>query len=221
MHEPASNPQHHHLETLGEIRNLMEQSTRFLSLSGLSGVWAGFCALVGAFLANQRLNGRTGGGYTDFQNLRVAVENRSELDETTAFFIKIAIAVFVAALVGGIFFTTRKARNQGKNVWNAASRRLLLSLFVPLATGGIFCLALLFHQLPGLVAPATLVFYGLALVGSAKFTVRDVWSLGVCEILLGLFGCFKPGFSLELWAVGFGFLHIIYGGWMWWKYERS
>ncbi len=221
MREQSSDPRQQHLETLGEIRNLMEQSTRFLSLSGLSGVWAGGCALVGAFLAKQRLGGTAEQNYSEIQNLRAAVQNPTDLGETTQYLIIVAIGVMVAAILGGVFFTTRKAKNQGKKVWNAASRRLLLSLFVPLAVGGIFCLALLYHQLPALVAPATLIFYGLGLVGAAKFTVRDVWSLGICEVGLGLVGCFRPGFSLELWAIGFGLLHIIYGGWMWWKYEKG
>lgn len=220
MSAPASDPNQHHLETLGQIRNLMEQSTRFLSLSGLSGVWAGLCALVGAFLAHQRLDGRAHSGYSDVENLRDVVQNSADWDATTRYLITVALGVLVAAILGGIFFTTRKAKKQGKNVWNAASQRLLFSLFVPLVAGGIFCAALLFHKIPSLVAPATLVFYGLALIGSAKFTVRDVWSLGVCEVILGLIGCFQTGFSLELWALGFGLLHIIYGGWMWWKYEK-
>ena len=37
-----------HLETLSEIRSLMERSSRFISLSGLSGVAAGVFALMGA-----------------------------------------------------------------------------------------------------------------------------------------------------------------------------
>jgi hypothetical protein len=35
-----------HLDTLHEIRNLMERSSRFISLSGLSGVFAGIYALA-------------------------------------------------------------------------------------------------------------------------------------------------------------------------------
>ena len=39
-----------HLENLKEIRTLMERSSKFLSLSGLSGISAGIIALVGAFM---------------------------------------------------------------------------------------------------------------------------------------------------------------------------
>ncbi len=224
MLDPSADPrqqQQQHLETLGQIRDLMAESTRFLSLSGLSGVWAGACALVGAWLAHGRLHGDRGYGHADLENLRDAAQDPAAADATTRYLVAVALGVLVVALTGGIFFTTRKAQLAGKTVWNRASRRLLGALAVPLAAGGVFCAALLWHRLPGLVAPATLVFYGLALVGAARLTVRDVRSLGLCQVALGLVGCFRPGFSLELWAVGFGLLHVVYGGLMWWKYERA
>jgi hypothetical protein len=48
-----------------------------------------------------------------------------------------------------------------------------------------------------------------------------VEQLGMLEIALGLLGTFYPGYGLGLWALGFGFLHIFYGAWMYWKYERG
>ena len=84
----------------------------------------------------------------------------------------------------------------------------------------IFCLALLRWDLPALVAPSTLVFYGLALVNGSKHTLRDVEFLGLTEIALGLAGLFYLGNGLELWTTGFGLLHIVYGAWMYFKYER-
>ena len=68
-----------------------------------------------------------------------------------------------AALLAGTYFTVRKARRQGLTVWNASSKRLLWAMAVPLATGGVFCLAMLYYNLIWLVFPATLIFYGLAL----------------------------------------------------------
>ena len=52
------NPMHEsreHLQTLTDIRSLMERSAKFLSLSGLSGVSAGVIALAGAALSSQLL----------------------------------------------------------------------------------------------------------------------------------------------------------------------
>ncbi|HRI59810.1 MAG TPA: hypothetical protein PK228_08800, partial [Saprospiraceae bacterium] len=202
----------HHLEHLAEIRALMERSTRFLSLSGLSGVWAGFCALAGVAFVYAYLE------MTPFSTAVRYFEKALDVNkwgmDYKSVFILIAIMVLAAALAGGWFFTARKARLRGERVWDASSRRLLTALAIPLVAGGVFCLALLFRGYVSLLAPCTLIFYGLALVNGSKFTLRDVELLGILEIALGLLGVFYPGFGLEIWALGFGFLHIFYGGWM-------
>ncbi|TNE50517.1 MAG: hypothetical protein EP344_17290 [Bacteroidetes bacterium] len=207
------------LAALTEMRALMERSSRFLSLSGLSGVWAGLCALTGAavvylYLGMRPLSSAPISYYEQaVRTLRWGMSYKT-------FFLVTALAVLVLALAGGLFFTNRKARRQGHKTWDASSRRMLIAMAVPLFTGGIFSLALLHWDLPALVAPATLVFYGLALVNASKFTLHDVEYLGLSEIALGLAGMFFLGFGLELWAAGFGILHIAYGSWMYMKYER-
>jgi predicted lysophospholipase L1 biosynthesis ABC-type transport system permease subunit len=45
-----------HLEDIAEIRAMMERSTRFLSLSGLSGVFAGTFGLIASGLAYFRIS---------------------------------------------------------------------------------------------------------------------------------------------------------------------
>jgi len=209
------------LEHLAEIRALMERSTRFLSLSGLSGVWAGTCALVGAFFVRNYLETQYLGTYTESevcydQSVGAANGGLGYADSL----VLTALLVLTAALAGGWFFTARKARIRGERVWDASSRRLLWALLVPLATGGVFCLALLYWNMIAFLAPATLVFYGLALLNGGKYTLGDVSSLGLLQIGLGLGGMFFPGRGLELWAIGFGLLHILYGSWMYFKYDR-
>lgn len=213
MHESRE-----HLQTLTEIRSLMERSAKFLSLSGLSGVSAGVIALVGAAVVYGRLR-------SDW--FRILSHDRLELYDESAhegiaqFLITAALVVLVAALLAGAYFTVRKARRQGLTVWNASSKRLLWAMTVPLATGGVFCLAMFYYNLIWLVFPATLIFYGLALINGSKYTLRDVESLGYCEIGLGLLSLFWPGYNLLAWAVGFGILHIVYGLAMYYKYERN
>ncbi len=209
------------LEHLAEMRSLMERSTRFLSLSGLSGVWAGGCALVGAFFVRNYLEAQYLGEYDvrdAYFDRSGSVANAGLGYETTI--VLTALVVLTAALAGGWFFTARKARLRGERIWDASSQRLLWALVVPLATGGVFCLALLYWNLIAFLAPATMVFYGLALLNGSKYTLGDVGSLGLLQIVLGLAGMFIPGRGLELWAIGFGVLHILYGGWMYYKYDR-
>lgn len=209
--------QQQQLEHLAEMRALMERSTRFLSLSGLSGVWAGLCALAGAAVVYLYLGTHPLAGDDYYYYERALTARRWGIDYQTAF-VLIALGVLAAALAGGLYFTWRKAHRAGLRVWSASSRRMLYALAVPLCTGGIFCLEMLHWGLPGLVAPATLVFYGLALVNGSKYTLRDVEYLGLSQIALGLLGLWYLGTGLDLWAFGFGVLHIAYGAWMHFKY---
>ncbi len=206
-----------HLETLTEIRSMMERSSRFISLSGLSGVAAGVIALLGAAMVYVYL------GLRPFSNYRIfyaEVLNKGKWGiGYEAFFLLDAFLVLVLALAGGIYFTSRKAKQKGQKVWDKSALRMLSNLAIPLVVGGIFCLALYREGQILLIAPATLVFYGLALVNGSKYTLNDIRYLGLSEIGLGIIGLFFPGYGLELWAIGFGVLHIVYGLLVYKKYE--
>lgn len=210
--------QNDHIETLTEIRSLMERSSRFISLSGLSGVAAGLVALAGAAVAYVYFGLPLFSGKNEHY-YEVIRNGKWGMDYVT-FFLLDAGLVFVLALAGGIFFTTRKARKKGQKIWDPLVQRMIANLGIPLLAGGIFCIALFKNGAYGLIAPATLIFYGLALVNGGKYTLNDIRYLGIFEILLGFIGLFQPGYGLELWALGFGLAHIVYGLAMWYKYER-
>jgi len=211
--------QEEHLRNLGEIRSLMERSSRFISLSGLSGVAAGILALIGAGFAYLYT------GLTPFDSARVfyleAVNSgKWGMDYRTFFLLDFGL-VLISALACGIFFTTRKAKRKGQKVWDKLVVKLLVSLAIPLLAGAIFCVALHWHGLVYMIAPTTLVFYGIALINGSKFTLRDIYYLGITEVALGLIALFLPGYGLDFWAIGFGVLHIVYGLLMWFKYEKA
>ena len=206
------------LNALHDIRSMMERSSRFISLSGLSGVMAGVMALIGAAIAFYYLN------KTPFDG-RIILHR--EILQTTKwglkyyeFFALLGSAVIISALAFGIFFTTRKAKRKGQKVWDKLTFRLLINLAIPLATGAIFCFALLYYGLMRLTPGATLVFYGLALVNASKYTLPYIRYLGISEIILGLIAIFVLEYGLEFWAIGFGVLHIIYGILMYNIYDR-
>lgn len=206
--------QNSHLEALQDIRQMMQRSSRFLSLSGLSGIAAGLWALVGAYFAYRWMGDYyiryENGGYseTDFQQLRVRL-------------FLLAAAVLSLALLSAFYFTWRKTKEDNVPLWNHTSRQLAINTFIPLVTGGVFVLTLLQHSQWRFIAPACLVFYGLALVNASKYTLSDVRYLGICEIVLGLVATQYERSGIHFWAVGFGLLHIIYGFIMWWKNERK
>jgi hypothetical protein len=199
-----------HLNDLKEIRSLMEKSSRFISLSGLSGIFAGIFALAGAVAAYFYLELRMYRADTGF----------SPLTNFYIFFFADAGAVLLCALSSGIYFTVRQAKKKGQSIWDKTSKRMIINIAIPLIAGGIFCLLLLFHKASGLVASATLIFYGLAILNGSKFTLDDIRYLAYIEIILGLAAGFYPGFGLHFWAVGFGVMHIVYGTYMYFKYER-
>ncbi len=207
-----------HLENLSEIRSLMERSSRFISLSGLSGVAAGFFALLGAAAVYIYLD-MVPFDHKEFYYVVAKTSNKWGLDYLQ-FFSWVATIVLFLAVSSGIFFTTRKAKKKGQKIFDKATIRLLINLIIPLIAGGIFCLTLIRYGHFGLVAPSTLVFYGLALVNGSKYTLDDIRYLGYFEIVLGLIAMNYLGFGLEFWAIGFGVLHIVYGAIMYFKYER-
>lgn len=187
---------------LSEIKDMMERSSRFISLSGISGVLAGIFALIGAYLAYKTVY--SGQEYFSY---RIAELSRNNLYRLFL----IAITTLVFSLGAGIFFTAIKTKREGRAIWDYQSRRLLTNLFIPLISGGLLCLVLLLEGYTSLVAPLTLMFYGLGLVNASKYSLPELRSLGLVEILLGLIAVCIIGYGLLFWALGFGILHIIYG----------
>ncbi|MBX7226589.1 MAG: hypothetical protein K1X55_11190 [Chitinophagales bacterium] len=204
------------LANLAEIRQLMERSSRFISLSGLSGVFAGIYALIGAFLAWWKLE------YKDSVDLyRTRYEIVTTQESIIPFLLADACIVLLLSLLTAWYFTGRRAKKKGQKIFDKAGLKLVINLFIPLITGGLFCLVLLKYGLVFIVPSATLIFYGLALVNGSKFTLDEIRYLGICEIVLGLIASLNTINSVIYWAIGFGILHILYGLIMWNKYERK
>lgn len=210
------------LSALTEIRAMMERSSRFISLSGLSGVAAGCCALVGAYMMHSYLSAYIGAPPDDDLYLRNAAERNYPWGiRPEVFFLLDAGLTLLSALAFGIFFTARKARSKGLKVWSPVSIRLFLNLMIPMVAGGIFCLLILLKGFIMLVPGCMLLFYGLALVNGSKYTLEDIRYLGICQIFLGLLATAWLEYGLYIWAFGFGVMHIVYGVAMYFKYEKN
>ena len=199
-------------EELAEIKSMMERSTRFLSLSGLSGILAGIYSLAAAGLTWYWIyfpssSWGSSGATLSFRE----VLNRLLL---------LGLATLIAAVSTAYLLSKKKGSNSSKIFWTPASKRFLQALFLPVALGGFFCFALLHERAFGLIPAATLIFYGIGLVQSAQFTLGEIKNLGYTQLALGLIAAFFPDFGLLCWALGFGAFHVIYGALMYFRHER-
>jgi len=196
-----------YLKDIQDIKKMMDKSSQFISLSGLSGILAGVYALAGAFFIK----------YIDaLQDGYVIVDSYS-----FKLILGIALAVLILSIATGLLFSIRKAKKEGETIWNSTTKRLVTNFMIPLITGGVFALLLIQNHYYGLIAPVTLIFYGMACVNASRYTLRDVRYLGLTIIVIGLVATYFMGYGLEFWALGFGVCHILYGSVMYFKYDRS
>ncbi|WP_055448185.1 hypothetical protein [Lacinutrix mariniflava] len=197
-----------YLKDISEIKNLMNKSSRFISLSGLSGILAGVYALIGAALTYYLV--------TEYSYGTLMLDGW--------IFRRVLFILFMVAfssVVTGVFLTTRKAKQNGEKIWDTSSKRLLLNFLLPLVAGGIYTLIILYHGKYGQTGGLMLIFYGLALVNASKYSIGDIKYLGYTEIVLGLIAALFPGYGFYLWVIGFGVMHIIYGTIMHFKYDTK
>lgn len=201
-----------YLQDISEIRNIMERSSSFISLSGLSGIMAGIYALIGSYISYRIV-------YLEKSILGIR-EVYINQNETIIKLSIVAIIVLVLALGTGIWLTARKNGSKNFSLADEGFKNLLINLLIPLIAGGLFILILVNRGFYSIVAPSFLIFYGLALINGSKYTLRDIRYLGIIEVALGLTCALLPGYGLVFWAIGFGVMHILYGSIMYYKYEK-
>jgi hypothetical protein len=204
------------LDTLNEIKGLMQRSSRFVSLSGVSGIAAGTVAIIGAVFISVYFNI----GFFE-QLTTIPLQSNEQLSfNITPLFI-ILCTIFALALILAIYFSSVKAKRSNIIFFDSMAKRVFINFFIFLFTGGIFCMILVFYELYYLIVAAMLIFYGLTLINISKFTFNENAQLGVIEICLGIFSAFVISYPLLIWTIGFGLLHVIYGLYVYLKYERA
>lgn len=197
-----------YLDDLSSIKDLMSRSSRFISLSGLSGIMAGIYALAGATITYVFLLPKNG----EFLTLH---------SWNFKLIIGILIAVAALSVITAFLLTSKKAKKNKEKIWDSTTKRLLISFLVPLATGGIYILIKLSSQHYGLTGSLMLIFYGLALINASKYTISNIQYLGYAELILGLICAALPGYGFWFWILGFGVFHIIYGSLIYFKEEKA
>ena len=195
-------------EDIKAIREMMERSSKFQSINGLSLIIAGLLAVAGAMFAYFYL---------------LLDPSLTHFNRTQEVLILLAVAFVVLALAVSVItlFSWRKAVKNKQSLFNKVTMRAVYNLMIPLVAGGIFSLVLLFNGNIGYVAATTLIFYGLALINASKFTVGEIHILGICEVIIGLLAAIYLYHGIYWWTIGFGVLHIIFGTIMYFKYDKS
>lgn len=205
------NTSSHDLDTLKDIKKIMERSSRFISLSGISGVVVGLCAIIGSAVAHYKIKNF----YNDEYLSGNACPSCLKVD-----LIIIASIVFIVAFVTAAIFTFYKSKKQGVQFFGWASKRLLWNTMLPMIAGAFILWRMMELGQYELIASGCLIFYGLALINGSKYTIGEVRFLGYAEIILGIINLWLVRKGLLFWTIGFGIFHIIYGAAMWWKYDR-
>ena len=202
-----------YIQEISEIRSMMERSSKFLSLSGWAGIFVGLYALIGAYFAYEIF-------YAEVNFPTYTSNTPEEFTANVWELIFLALGILALAIGTATFLSWKKAKKRREKVWNFTSRRLLSNMAVPLVSGGILIIILLLKNLVELLAPLSLLFYGIALYNASKYTYNDVKFLGIFQIVLGLISAYFVNYGLICWAVGFGMAHIVYGVYLHLKYER-
>ncbi len=199
-------------QELTEIKSMMERSTRFLSLSGLAGVLAGIYALFGAGIAWYWI-------YFPDSSFSQGAQKMSGKELMNNLLV-LALVVLILAVGSAYLLSRKKSQKNSHKFWSPASKRFLLALFIPVMAGGLFSFGLIHQSYFNMIAPTTLIFYGLGLINASHFTLGEIRNLGIGQLIWGLIAAFFPQFGLICWAMGFGVLHVIYGSMMYYKYDR-
>jgi uncharacterized membrane protein YwzB len=206
------NAQNEPLQDLQHIKKMMERSTKFSSLSGLSGIAAGICALAGVWFVVKKI--------AEWKQTHSGNLDASKDDLATQLLV-IAVATFVAAGISSFIFIYLRCKKLGIPILGTSARRVIINIAIPLFVGSLFIFRLASSGAYELIAPACLIFYGLALVNASKYTLNEIRYLGFAEIFIGILNLWILEYGLIFWGIGFGLIHIIYGAIIWWKYEKN
>ena len=203
------------------IKNLMEKSSKFSNLSGYAIATTGLLALLGAVFVYFDLGISISEKYISYAELINQTGNANSIYTKIKLLVIIASLILLTSLL--ILYVTAKLKSERHdiNLFNSSFSRALKSLFIPVLSGGIFCGFLILHKMYGLVAPATLIFYGLGLISASKFSYNELELLGYLELFLGTIASYYMGSGLLFWMIGFGIGHIVLGVFIHYKYDKK
>lgn len=192
------------------IHEMMERSSRFLHISGFAGVVAGIIALLAAWITHDQLSFKPDSFNYDY----------TKMGDNPWNILLLGLGTLILSFGLGFMLARRNARKHGASSWTATSRKMLSYFATPLLAGGLVIVFFWFKGWVAMAAPLSLIFYGLGLLHASHFTLTDIKYLGSIEVILGLAAIIWVQYSVFIWGFGFGIVHIGYGMYIYFQYER-
>jgi len=181
------------IDNLRFIRETMERSSSFTSVSGIGGVAMGVIALVAA-------------GFASTAEARLT-------------WLGIWVGAATLSFSVSTLAMARKSRAEGVPLLAGPGRRFAWNVTPPLAAGAALTFALSQAGRVELLPGTWLLLYGTSVVTGGFNSVRPVPLMGVLFMLAGV-GAFlsPPAWGDVFMAAGFGGLHIVFGIVIWRKH---
>ena len=109
------------INDLSEIRSMMEKASRVISLSGLSGIFAGLYAIIGAAIAYWYFY-----VYIVENNQSLIFSSLSLYNEVPVFVVLLAALVFTLSVGSAVYFTTRNSKKKSLPLWDNTTKKLII-----------------------------------------------------------------------------------------------
>ena len=71
-----------------------------------------------------------------------------------------------------------------------------------------------------MAALMSLIFYGVALLHRSHFTLTDIKYISIVKVILGLTAIKWIQYSVFIWGIGFGIVHIGYDLYIYLQYDQ-
>jgi len=197
-----------YLKDISEIKSMMDKSSRFSSLSGVSGIVTGIYALIGSLIAYQ---------YVTNNSIQISTIDSYDF---ILLFVDLALIILLS-LITSFVITRRKVKKEGISSWNVLTKKMLYNFSILLIPSALYVLILILkHDFVG-AGSLMLFFYGASLINASHNTFKEIKTLGLIEMVLGILIILYPEFTFWLWLIGAGIVHIIFGIYMYFKHENN
>lgn len=207
-------------DTLSGIRQLMEESRKVIFLDGSAGILISIWAAAGVMAASFLISGSVLPAF--FMKACTATDWESGVSLPAL--ATVAILTFAAAFATIWLKTRKRAAHMGYvPALEGPVGNLLNNFFAVMMAGGLVCLTTIVNGTVILTPGLMLVFYGIALmaISPIAFKYSITKYLGYAQVAVGIAALCLPEYGLSFWFTGFCLLHLLWGLWFRFSFDRK